>query len=333
MAGAKGDIILLKKQLTKEDNSPERTLDILEQVGKISITLELLKKTKIGKSVGRLRNSKNEKIAAAALAIVSKWKKIASTLSKPQEAKESKPSTTNSEDEKNNGLEKKASPAAATVSSTTSGTINSNDADNDKNSAAPKNIEAAAGTYSFEEKGEKMRINACKALLRNLIRGADSSKFGEFPSKDTVATVVDAIEISLYEKFQNPSAYQSQLRSRLSNLRTNEKLRYLVATCEISPFVFVSMTAQEMATDKAKAKIEEAMATAKEAARSDWAQANHDKLQEQAGVSKDSVSMYRCPECRCEKVRSFAMQTRSADEPMTVFCTCLNPKCGKKFRR
>ena len=68
-----------------------------------------------------------------------------------------------------------------------------------------------------------------------------------------------------------------------------------------------------------------------EAARSDWAIANHEKLQEQAGVSKDSVSMYRCPACKSEKVSSFAMQTRSADEPMTVFCTCLNPKCGKKI--
>ena len=81
-----------------------------------------------------------------------------------------------------------------------------------------------------------------------------------FPAKSTVADVVDAIEIALHEKFQgNAGAYNAQLRSRLSNLRTNEKLRYHVATCIIQPYEFVTMTAQEMASDKAKAKIQEAL--------------------------------------------------------------------------
>ena len=110
--------------------------------------------------------------------------------------------------------------------------------------------------------------------------------------------------MSLYDKFKNPSAYQSQLRSRLSNLRTNEKLRYEVATLTIQPIAFVSMSAQEMASDEKRKKIQADLAEQAEAARSDWALANHDKLQEQAGVSQDSVSMYRCPACRSEKVRT-----------------------------
>ena len=77
MAGIKADILLFKKQLGKEDNTTERILDILAQVGKVQISLELLKSTKIGKTVGRLRNSKNEKVAAAALEIVGKWRKVA----------------------------------------------------------------------------------------------------------------------------------------------------------------------------------------------------------------------------------------------------------------
>ena len=73
-----------------------------------------------------------------------------------------------------------------------------------------------------------------------------------------------------------------------------------MATCIIQPYEFVTMTAQEMASDKAKAKIQEALNDAKEAARSDWAIANHEKLQEQAGVSKDR-SVYRCPACKSKK--------------------------------
>jgi transcription elongation factor S-II len=336
MAALKADILLFKKQLGKEDNTTERILDILAQVGKVQISLELLKSTKIGKTVGRLRNSKNEKVATAALEIVGKWRKVAAAASATPKAK-AKAAGGNKSQEPKATTEANASvaekqPNVNSASNDASAKTNSTEA-----KAAPEEPKKVEATpISFEHKQSGMRINACKALLRNLMRGTDVTKFGgkSFPAKSTVADVVDAIEIALHEKFQgNAGAYNAQLRSRLSNLRTNEKLRYHVATCIIQPYEFVTMTAQEMASDKAKAKIQEALNDAKEAARSDWAIANHEKLQEQAGVSKDSVSMYRCPACKSEKVSSFAMQTRSADEPMTVFCTCLNPKCGKKFRR
>ena len=68
-------LILLKKQLRKEDNTPERTLDILDQIGKISIPWELLQNTHIYRELRRLKKSENAKIAAAASAIYSNWKK------------------------------------------------------------------------------------------------------------------------------------------------------------------------------------------------------------------------------------------------------------------
>ncbi|MGA1354731.1 MAG: hypothetical protein ACO32I_08185 [Candidatus Limnocylindrus sp.] len=41
-------------------------------------------------------------------------------------------------------------------------------------------------------------------------------------------------------------------------------------------------------------------------------------------------SMIQCRGCRQYKVTYYEMQTRSADEPMTCFCTCHN--CGKKWK-
>ena len=348
MAATKQDILMFKKQLSKEDNTPERILDILEQVGTLKITLDLLKGTKIGKKIGRLRNSKNEKIAAAAKTIVSNWKKIASAATTNKKIEKDNNNNNNNGNETNNNnnntvatKETIASSTTTTTTTTTDGDSSSKSNDNDKVSNAPATDDGTkvenkpVVSYAYEHKANPMRINACKALLRNIMRGADAKKYGgeSFPAKEDVALIVDGIEVSLYDKFKNPSAYQSQLRSRLSNLRTNEKLRYEVATLTIQPIAFVSMSAQEMASDEKRKKIQADLAEQAEAARSDWALANLDKLQEQAGVSQDSVSMYRCPACRSEKVSSFAMQTRSADEPMTVFCTCLNPKCGKKFRR
>eukprot|EP01135_Chromosphaera_perkinsii_P001771 Nk52_evm40s210 gene=Nk52_evmTU40s210 len=39
-----------------------------------------------------------------------------------------------------------------------------------------------------------------------------------------------------------------------------------------------------------------------------------------------------CPKCEHPKAYFMMMQTRSADEPMTVFYKCCNPDCGNQWR-
>ena len=43
-----------------------------------------------------------------------------------------------------------------------------------------------------------------------------------------------------------------------------------------------------------------------------------------------STDMYTCKKCRSKRCTYYEMQTRSADEPATIFVTCLD--CGKHFR-
>ena len=92
------------------------------------------------------------------------------------------------------------------------------------------------------------------------------------------------------------------------------------------------MKAEDMAKAELKKKREETRQEQMDAARSDWQIANYDQLQAAAGVT-ESKSMYECPKCGSTRVHSHAQQTRSSDEPMTVFCQCLNPECGIRFRR
>lgn len=44
----------------------------------------------------------------------------------------------------------------------------------------------------------------------------------------------------------------------------------------------------------------------------------------------DYSGMFPCPKCKSDKTTYYQMQTRSADEPMTSFHTCL--KCGKRWK-
>lgn len=43
-----------------------------------------------------------------------------------------------------------------------------------------------------------------------------------------------------------------------------------------------------------------------------------------------NTSMYRCRKCMSKECHYFGLQTRSGDEPMTIFVSCLN--CGNRWR-
>lgn len=49
------------------------------------------------------------------------------------------------------------------------------------------------------------------------------------------------------------------------------------------------------------------------------------------GNQDEGSDMFTCKRCHKSKVRYWEMQTRSADEPMTIFIRCLN--CGKEWRQ
>jgi transcription elongation factor S-II len=48
--------------------------------------------------------------------------------------------------------------------------------------------------------------------------------------------------------------------------------------------------------------------------------------QEEYSISSE----FTCSKCRMKKVSYKQAQTRSADEPMTTFCTCMN--CGNRWK-
>ena len=63
--------------------------------------------------------------------------------------------------------------------------------------------------------------------------------------------------------------------------------------------------------------------------RSDWGDVNRAKIQEAAGVA-GSQGFFTC-KCGSRNTTFYEMQTRSADEPMTQFITCLD--CKNKWRQ
>jgi transcription elongation factor S-II len=109
------------------------------------------------------------------------------------------------------------------------------------------------------------------------------------------------------------------MRSLFQNLKnkSNPQLRKDVLSGAIPPKRFVVLSHDEMKSDSRRAEDE--------------------KLEKEnmnqamvAQVEKSVSREFQCGKCKAKMVSYSQAQTRSADEPMTTFCECMN--CGNRWK-
>ena len=108
--------------------------------------------------------------------------------------------------------------------------------------------------------------------------------------------------------------YLDRLRSIYLNLKNPEILEQIKSEA-IQAHIVAFMTHQEMRPDKWKELIEE--------------KAKKDKNKFETNVEA-STDTFTCRKCKSNKCTYYQMQTRSADEPMTTFVTCI--ECGQRWK-
>uniref|UniRef100_A0A6C0DPV3 TFIIS-type domain-containing protein n=1 Tax=viral metagenome TaxID=1070528 RepID=A0A6C0DPV3_9ZZZZ len=121
----------------------------------------------------------------------------------------------------------------------------------------------------------------------------------------------------IIKKWENPYfsiLYIDRLRSIYFNIK-NEELLQLIKTKEITPQTVAFMTHQELNPEHWKELIDKKIKR----------DANKFTMNIQA-----STDMFTCKKCRSKKCTYYELQTRSADEPATIFVTCLD--CGKNWK-
>lgn len=114
--------------------------------------------------------------------------------------------------------------------------------------------------------------------------------------------------------------YTTRAMSLAFNLRhpRNPALRHRVLGGEVTPEVLVSMGPEDMFPEL-YAPI--------------YARLASDHLRKMAVDAKDAPDGpedHRCRACKSLKTQYYLLQTRSADEPMTVYVSCLG--CGKRWK-
>ncbi|KAK9289653.1 hypothetical protein L1049_007811 [Liquidambar formosana] len=170
--------------------------------------------------------------------------------------------------------------------------------------------------------------DALRDKVRELLSEALSKVAGEADEdiKDEVAAcdpirVAVTVESLMFEKLGRSNGTQKfKYRSIMFNIKdpNNPDLRRKVLLGHVKPERLINMTPEEMASDERQRENKQI----KEKALFDC---------ERGGAPKATTDQFKCGRCGQRKCTYYQMQTRSADEPMTTYVTCVNCNNHWKF--
>ena len=130
--------------------------------------------------------------------------------------------------------------------------------------------------------------------------------------------IKEATNLKVIKKWDTPAfstLYMDRLRTIYNNLR-NPELLALLASEELSPKTLAFMTHQEMNPER-------------------WAKMIEAKIKRDSNKFNTKVEamteMFTCKKCKSKRCTYYELQTRSADEPSTIFISCLD--CGKHWKQ
>lgn len=130
--------------------------------------------------------------------------------------------------------------------------------------------------------------------------------------------IKDAGERNIVKKWDNPfftQIYLDRLRSIYINIKQSAEFKEKLITKQIKAHEVGSLTHQDMSPQKWQKLIEDKKVR------------DENKYAPKLEASTDN---FTCRKCKSKKCSYYQLQTRSADEPMTTFVTCLD--CGSRWK-
>jgi len=130
-------------------------------------------------------------------------------------------------------------------------------------------------------------------------------------------TLKESTNRKVVKKWDNPyfmQIYTDRMRSIYINLK-NVDLLEQIKNGTIKPQNVAFMTHQEMKPEKWETMIQEKI--------------KRDKNKFETTIEA-ATDTFKCRKCHSNKCTYYQMQTRSADEPMTTFVTCI--ECGNRWK-
>ncbi|KAE9608776.1 hypothetical protein Lal_00020070 [Lupinus albus] len=337
------------------ESDESRCIDALEQLKKFPVNYKILVTTQVGKHLKSLTKHPRQKIRAFAIDLIEIWKNIiiketsknknggsdnkvepangesakAGKFQRSLSVKVEKAETVKVEKIDRNGTPRSSSESAKKAQNMD---VKIEKADRAANFKVEKQVSAVKRTSSSSAAPPKLKTmiksnDSVRDKIRELLQEALSKVPGEADEEfmDEV-NACDPIRVSvtveslLFEKW-GPSngAQKVKYRSLMFNLKdqNNPDFRRKVLLGVIEPERLINMSTSEMASERRKQEIQ--------------------KLEEKAlfecergAQPKATTDQFKCGRCGQRKTTYYQMQTRSADEPMTTYVTCV--VCNNRWK-
>lgn len=253
---------------------------------------KLLRETKVGVAVNKFRSSSNSEVSSLVKKMIRKWKEAV------QSEKSAKKASQPKDDKKLASPQQTKSPAPGSATG--------------KFHSGPRNPKTdGVNTTIYDNTTRNASISALYTALA--IERDDSPNI--------ILSVATEIESEVFkEEYSNVNdGYRNKLRTFTMNLRNkkNPELRENLVLGNLTPQKFIKMSPNEMAPEALRKEMEQLH--------------KRNLFDAQGATEKRAVTdRFTCGKCKHKRVSYYQMQTRSADEPLTTFCTCEN--CGNRWK-
>ncbi|PBK59462.1 transcription elongation factor [Armillaria solidipes] len=285
------------KQLQSSGASEKELTTVLQILKKdYQVNEAVLRESRVGLAVGKLRTHASKIVSDLAKDIVKKWKNDV------EKAKQSHHSGGSSKPVQN------GKPAPTRKASVASDSKPTTQAANKATTRSYKTDGLAIKLF-----GEETR-NTCLGLMY------DSLAFDSNAPSDLILKRAQAVEKGVYNLSGTAdNDYKGKIRSLFVNLRDkgNPSLREGVISGDVPAEKLATMTSEDMASEERKA--------------ADSKIRDQNLFQSLSAEEQQAeTEAFQCGRCKQRKCRYRQAQTRSADEPMTTFVTCTN--CGNRWK-
>ncbi|XP_022908419.1 transcription elongation factor S-II [Onthophagus taurus] len=221
------EVMRIQKKLTKmtsaDGSGQEQALDLLRELQKLDINLDVLTKTRIGMTVNALRKSStDEEVITLAKTLIKNWKKFISGSNKDTNSSSTSSSTKPKKEKEDNKVKE----------------------DKEIGKKLPSQFPSSSNTT------DAVRLK-CREMLAAALR-VDGNDFEGCASTEELA---EELEEAIYQEFKNTDMrYKNRIRSRIANLKDvkNPMLRTNFRVGALPAARLAVMTAEEMANDEIK---------------------------------------------------------------------------------
>lgn len=301
-------MLVLVKNLEQSKTNDETVLEILRTLEKDVVPTEkLLRETKVGVEVNKFKKSSNTDISKLVKKIISAWKD-AINKNKLKQRQQNSSSSTPAADGK--ASDSKEGSATATGGESDGSSLKKQSKFHSTQKRSAKNDGVNTTIYNI-----KLRDNVIRALYDALV------KESEHPPNYIlqVATDIEKEMNELNNVVTKDKQYKEKYRVVYSNIisKNNPDLKFKITNGDLTPNFVVTCDPKELAPESLRKKLEEIK------------EKNLFNAQG-ATIERSVTDRFQCGKCKERKVSYYQLQTRSADEPLTTFCTC--EVCGNRWK-